>query len=246
MKYGLCLFLCLCCVATGMYAQESDKEIQRSNQEMLRSLSKERAALLKQAEALRDSVERYSSRHFSLRITDAALEKKLKDLNFNGIYERRAEFRKMLERAENPSSPLVVTYGRILTMLESLHQVYDKATNVSYKKLLKEMKPLKEHQAEFKVLSSAIQDYRFVMFELARVFKVIDEMKNMDAKSIARKLKDDGETEYITTQFPYAYETLQMYINHQAGENSVKQGDFEKTMKELIEACPEAFSGLKK
>lgn len=235
------IILLLCCSFSFAQDKKLEKNINKAietNDAILEALKLQLSELKEEYNVLNDSVTRYSKRSFSPEITEDRLEKYLGSLSLKDIYSNKGEVRKMLSCAKETS--LTKTYLLILNMQESLNTIYDKSSNTDYGKLLDNMKPLNIHQDEFNSLSAAIQDYRFVMFELARVFKLVDKMEyEGNAKSIYAKLEESNETEFINDNIPYAVEVLKMYIdNHLTGGSEA----FEKTKRDLYNACPEAFS----
>lgn len=144
-----------------------------------------------------------------------------------------------------PESPLARVYLKIIEMNESLQTVYDKSKNDEYKKFV-ENSPndsllLEKHLAGFKDLASNIQDYRFVVFELARVFKIIDGMNGAKGDIIRSKLKEKEETEYID-KIDYAQKAIDAYINAKGDINNSIAAIRDKIKEEWSKACPEAFS----
>lgn len=241
-KYYYTIILLLCC--SFIFAQ--DKKLEKSinkaieaNEVILEALKFQLSELKEEYNVLNDSVVRYSKRSFSLEITEDRLKKTLGSLSLKDIYSKKEEVREMLSRTKE--TQLTKTYSLILDMQESLNTIYDKQSNAEYEKYLNKMHPpLSRHKDEFNSLSAAIQDYRFVMFELARVFKLVDKMEYEDnAESIYAKLKESNETEFINDNIPYAVEVLKMYIdNHLTGPSET----FGKIKRDLYNACPEAFS----
>lgn len=143
-----------------------------------------------------------------------------------------------------PKSPIAKVYLKIIEMNESLQAVYDKPKNDEYKKIIENSENdsllLEQHLTGFKDLASNIQDYRFVVFELARVFKIIDGMNGAKG-DIRSKLKEKEETEYID-KIDYAQKTIDAYINAKGDINNSIAAIRAKIKEEWSKACPEAFS----
>ena len=97
--------------------------------------------------------------------------------------------------------------------------------------------PTGASKEEYDKLVGKVKDYRFTMFELARVFELYDENykgSGMRANEIMRKLDEDGETEFVK-EIPYTYNVLQEFIN--------RRGRLSPSLKQqLQESCPDAFS----
>lgn len=85
----------------------------------------------------------------------------------------------------------------------------------------------KLHHTGFDALASNVKDYNFVMFELSRVFDIVDK-KNYSYSTLLR----NGETKFIDN-IPYAKKQLQDYIKYSKQRKAIRV--------KLKEACPEAF-----
>ena len=108
---------------------------------------------------------------------------------------------------------------------------------------IENIKVLDTHKDEFKALSVSVKDYRFVMFELGRIFRLIDRMEGVSSiGDVMKRLKDDEELEYIYDNIPYATEMLDKYVINRF---STDYGGFENQKSELYNACPEAFPQFK-
>lgn len=150
--------------------------------------------------------------------SNSTLYKNLKDKSRFGLYE------------------LAKTYIRIIDMYKSLHSGYKQNENAFFleyidadsKNILSDHSP--EFKESFRKVESAIKDYNLVMYELARVFEIVDsENKSYET------LENEGETEYIA-EVPYAEKKLKQYIK--AGNNVDAR---KKIRKELHNSLPDAF-----
>lgn len=120
-------------------------------------------------------------------------------------------------------------YSKVLDMAASLDTIYDAKKNEGYCAGINGMKGklYKLHHTGFDALASNVKDYNFVMFELSRVFDIVDK-KNYSYSTLLR----NGETKFIDN-IPYATRQLQDYIKYSKQRKAIKV--------KLKKACPEAF-----
>lgn len=120
-------------------------------------------------------------------------------------------------------------YSKVLDMAASLDTIYDAKKNEGYCAGINGMKGklYKLHHTGFDALASNVKDYNFVMFELSRVFDIVDK-KNYSYSTLLR----NGETKFIDN-IPYATRQLQDYIKYSKQRKAIRV--------KLKEACPEAF-----
>lgn len=120
-------------------------------------------------------------------------------------------------------------YSKVLNMAASLDTIYDAKKNEGYCAGINGMKGklYKLHHTGFDALASNVKDYNFVMFELSRVFDIVDK-KNYSYPTLHK----NGETKFIDN-IPYAKRQLKNYIKYSEQRKAIKG--------KLTEACPEAF-----
>lgn len=120
-------------------------------------------------------------------------------------------------------------YSKVLDMAASLDTIYDAKKNEVYCAGINGMKGklYKLHHTGFDALASNVKDYNFVMFELSRVFDIVDK-KNYSYPTLHK----NGETKFIDN-IPYAKRQLKNYIKYSEQRKAIKG--------KLTEACPEAF-----
>ena len=129
------------------------------------------------------------------------------------------------------------TYMNLLDIIETLYAKnygYEKSRNDSQKEMLKNMSLFPEHEALKNEILNKIKDYRFIMFELARVIKLSAKKYNtVEPASLYGVLQNSGETKYID-EIDY---TKIILINYCKDTNKRK-----KILDELKNSCPEAFT----
>ena len=120
-------------------------------------------------------------------------------------------------------------YSKVLDMAASLDTIYDAKKNEGYCAGINGMKGklYKLHHTGFDALASNVKDYNFVMFELSRVFDIVDK-KNYSYPTLHKNV----ETKFIDN-IPYAKRQLKNYIKYSEQRKAIKG--------KLTEACPEAF-----
>lgn len=130
----------------------------------------------------------------------------------------------------------VDTYLKVLDMAASLDNIYDGTKNKKYREDITYIKNKKllypKHYRGFDILASNVKDYNFVMFELSRVFDIVDKNEKNRKKCTYANLHDSGETKFIDN-VPYAKRQLKDYINDSKQRKAIRV--------KLKEACPEAF-----
>lgn len=130
----------------------------------------------------------------------------------------------------------VDTYLKVLDMAASLDNIYDGTKNKKYREDITYIKNKKllfpKHHKGFDILASNVKDYNFVMFELSRVFDIVDKNEKNRKKCTYANLHDSGETKFIDN-VPYAKRQLKDYINDSKQRKAIRV--------KLKEACPEAF-----
>lgn len=132
----------------------------------------------------------------------------------------------------------VDAYLKVLDMAASLDTIYDAKQNEGYCEDIANIKKKKllyqNHCKGFDALASKVKDYNFVMFELSRVFDIVDKNEKYQKKCTYKTLLDSGETKFIDN-IPYAKRQLKDYIK------DTPLNPRESIKAKLKEACPEAF-----
>ena len=148
---------------------------------------------------------------------------KLNDLIADSVNVRK--FLKWLPKKSDHAD----AYLKVLDMAASLDTIYDAKKNEGYCAGINGMKGklYKLHHTGFDALASNVKDYNFVMFELSRVFDIVDK-KNYSYSTLHK----NGETKFIDN-IPYAKRQLQDYIDVSEQRKAIRV--------KLKEACPEAF-----
>ena len=148
---------------------------------------------------------------------------KLNDLIADSVNVRK--FLKWLPKKSDHAD----AYLKVLDMAASLDTIYDAKKNEGYCAGINGMKGklYKLHHTGFDALASNVKDYNFVMFELSRVFDIVDK-KNYSYPTLHK----NGETKFIDN-IPYAKKQLQDYIDVSEQRKAIRV--------KLKEACPEAF-----
>lgn len=130
----------------------------------------------------------------------------------------------------------VDAYLKVLDMAASLDNIYDGTKNKKYREDIAYIKNKKllypKHHKGFDILASNVKDYNFVMFELSRVFDIVDKNEKNRKKCTYANLHDSGETKFIDN-IPYAKRQLKDYLNDSKQRKAIRV--------KLKEACPEAF-----
>ena len=153
---------------------------------------------------------------------------KLNDLIADSVNVRK--FLKWLPKKSDHAD----AYLKVLDMAASLDTIYDAKKNEGYCAGINGMKGklYKLHHTGFDALASNVKDYNFVMFELSRVFDIVDKNEKNRKKCTYANLHDSGETKFIDN-IPYAKRQLKDYINDSKQRKAIRV--------KLKEACPEAF-----
>lgn len=134
------------------------------------------------------------------------------------------------------------SYLLIIEMDNSLDKVYDEDTNA---KLLKQaekgLKLIDGHSDDFNMLLSKVKDYRFGMYELGRLFEVIDET-GFQGNSMTLAQREEVPEDVL--KIPFINRTLTNYIKYKkSGKNSRYMS--QKEREALYNALPDAFPMLK-
>lgn len=152
--------------------------------------------------------------------------------SLNDLVEDSANVRNFIKwLATESKSDHVDAYLKVLDMAASLDNIYDATKNKKYREDIAYIENKKllypKHHKGFDALASNVKDYNFVMFELSRVFDIVDK-KNYSYYTLLR----NGETKFIDN-IPYAKKQLQDYINDSKQRKAIRV--------KLKKACSEAF-----
>lgn len=133
------------------------------------------------------------------------------------------------------------SYLLIIEMDNSLDKIYNEETNT---KLLKQaeggLKLIDGHADDFNILLSKVKDYCFGMYELGRLFEIIDETDyNGSAANLAKK----EEVPEDVMKIPFINKTLNNYIKFKKYKDSRYMPQEDR--KALFNALPDAFPMLK-
>ena len=247
-SYIWIVVLLLCC--GDFYGQDkvSKKDMKKAAEVnksvIIDSLKRRHGGLEHQYAQLKERLRKIESRSFNPTLSDGQLEKYLGTMSLEEIYRRREEVRKQLVSTEE-NSKWAFVYEEILNIRQRLERPYNKKENEHDMRTVADIRPLGQHEREFQYLCDAVNDYRFIMFELARVIKIVNGMVENDtgisAEEVEDKLRKGNELETIL-EVPYAQETIETYIKY---KTSLSQPEANKVLGELVgelqEACPEAF-----
>lgn len=233
MKKTISILTIICCWI-GAYAQQTeiDNAI-KYTKSVIDKLEKDSMNLDKDYQIKKESLSKARERLTNFpKGSRKNLNEKLEELDLMVLLENK-DIRKELEQAANGSSNLAKAYVEIFKMQESLGEIYNKQSNDDYKKNLDFIRRylFDGHKDAFEKIASAVSDYRFIVFELARVFKVIDGSKSHSG--LYEKLDEDYELEYIKT-IKFADDDIRKYIEGGPNTRAKLRADW-KT------ACKEAF-----
>ena len=207
-------------------------------QQLLRSIS---ATHEHERDSLKALVDKFSRRKFSVRMDEASVQQYLGTMTLSSLYENREEVMEQIADLENID--IVEDYKAIIEMIGHLEVAYNRDTNDKDKNSLNEITVLEVHKKEFEALSVSIKEYRFVMYELSRVFRIIDKMTNVkDHEAALEALRKNGDLDYIYANMTYAHKVLKEYLDFRFSKIPT---DFDTQKNELYNACPEAFPQFK-
>lgn len=237
----LILLIAVSC-SLGMNAQ-SKKDLEKA----IESLNKQKAELNAQYQALQSSNARIENRKFDTESPDQSLRRRL--AYYKDIKEM-AE-RNIFKRTEYQNLPISKSYISLIKMYNSLSKNggYNQDENEAFKneldiikKHILSMDPKHEKSfiQSFDDLENCIRNYRFAMFELARLFdlaKEKEESEKMERAGLYKSLQEDEETDFVD-KIPYTREVL---INYTKGDDSTRAG----IIKVLKNSCKEAFENFK-
>jgi len=229
------LFAVLICLSCSYIYAQSDKKLKKQ----IDDLTEKKAELEIELNRINTEIAQIENRSFSRETPDQGLRKKL--AWFDDV-KSLANDVNVQQRLRN--SQLGNTYSLITKMYLTLLKDggYKKEDNDFYnnqvnaiKHQLSLMEPAHKESfmQSFEELSSLIKDYRFTMFELIRVFDLVDEREGngMEKAKIYSSLKADEETEFID-KIPYTQFLLRNYINsNPIYRKKIRENDAFKTIK---------------
>ena len=247
-RYIWIVVLLLCCGDFYGQGKVSKKDMERAAEVnkgvIIDSLKRRHVSLESQYGRLREQLRRLESSSFNPTLSDEQLAEYLGAKSLEEIYSRREEVRNLLASAEEDSKWAPV-YEKILDIRQRLEQPYNKKENERDMQTVAGIRPLGPHEREFQYLCNAVNNYRFIMFELARVIKMVNGMVGSDtrisAEEVEDKLREGNELETIL-EVPYAQKAIETYIKY---KTSLSLPDADKMLGDLVGelqgACPEAF-----
>lgn len=235
----LILLVAISC-SLGMNAQ-SKRDLEKA----IKKSTKQKAELVAKYQALKSSNARIENRKFITESPELSLRKRLafykdiKEMADRNIFEKMPEYQKL---------PFAKNYISLIRMYNSLGKNggYRQEENEAFKS---ELDAIKVHVLSmdpkhkdsfiqsFDDLDNCIRNYRFAMFELARIFVLVEEKEKegLETASIYNSLKEDEETDFVD-KIPYTKNQLINYIN---GDNRSQM------LQRLKASCAEAFKNFK-
>lgn len=225
----------------GMNAQ-SKKDLEKA----IASSKKQKAELDAQYQALQSSNARIENRKFVTESPEQSLRNRLAFYKDIKVMAESDIFRK---KPEYQNVSFAKSYISLIRMYNSLKTGgYNQEENEAFKNELDTIKVHilsmdPKHQdsfiQSFDDLENCIRNYRFAMFELARIFVLVKEKENegLETASIYRSLKEDEETDFVD-KIPYTRNQLVNYIN---GDDENRR----QIMQRLKASCAEAFKNFK-
>ena len=236
----LILLIAVSC-SLGMNAQ-SKKDLEKA----IASSKKQKTELEAKYQALKSSNARIENRKFVTESPEMSLRKRLafykdiKDMAERNIFREKPEY-------QNVS--FAKSYISLIRMYNSLGKSggYRQDENEAFKSELDTIKArvmsmIPKHQdtfiQSFDDLDNCIRNYRFAMFELARIFVLVKEKEKegLETASIYNSLKEDEETDFVD-KIPYTQIALQTYCARPDKRSEI--------LSELKASCAEAFENFK-
>lgn len=238
----LILLVAISC-SLGMNAQ-SKRDLEKA----IKKSTKQKTELEAKYQALKSSNARIENRKFITESPELSLRKRLafykdiKEMANRNIFREKPEYQKL---------PFAKNYISLIRMYNSLGKNggYRQEENEAFKSELDairvhvlSMNPKHKDSfiQSFDDLDNCIRNYRFAMFELARLFELAKEKEDsekMERAGIYKSLQEEEETDFVD-RIPYARETL---INYAKGDDSTRA----EIVKVLKSSCKEAFKNFK-
>lgn len=211
-----------------------------------RKKDREKEDLEAKLQTLKSKNAKIEKRKFETESPELSLRKRL--AFYNNI-EELVEINIFRRNPAYKNLPIAKSYISLIKMYGSLKNGgYKQEENEAFKRELDtikihvlSMKP--KHQdsfiKSFNDLDNCIRNYRFAMFELARVFVLVKEKEKERIKTadIYKSLQEDYETDIID-MIPYTRYQLDKYIRG----NNIERGEM---IRDLKESCDEAFKNFK-
>ena len=236
----LILLIAVSC-SLGMNAQ-SKKDLEKA----IASLKNQKAELNAQYQALQSSNAKIVNRKFVTESPEQSLRnrlafyKNIMEMAKNDIFKKKPEY-------QNVS--FAKSYISLIRMYNSLGKSggYRQDENEAFKSELDTIKArvmsmIPKHQdtfiQSFDDLDNCIRNYRFAMFELARIFVLVKEKEKegFETASIYNSLKEDEETDFVD-KIPYTQIALQTYCARPDKRSEI--------LRKLKASCAEAFKNFK-
>ena len=224
----------------GMNADDK-KDLEKA----IKNYNKQIPQLENKYESIKANNARISKRIFVTETPDQSLRRRLafykdiKEMAVRNIFKERTEYQNL---------PISKSYISLIKMYISLSKDggYNQEENEAFKNELDAIKKDilsmdPKHQDSFihsfDDLDNCIRNYRFAMFELARIFVLVKEKENegLETASIYNSLKEDEETDFVD-KIPYTQIALQTYC-----ARPDKRSDI---LRKLKASCAEAFKNF--
>lgn len=200
--------------------------------------------LEKKYESIKANNARISKRNFVTETPEQSLRRRL------AYYKDIKEMEEGNIFTEYQNLPISKSYISLIKMYISLSKKggYNQEENEAFKSELDSIEVhvlsmIPKHEdtfiQSFYDLDNCIRNYRFAMFELARLFdlaKEKEESEKMERAELYKSLQEDEETDFVD-KIPYTREVL---INYTKGDNSTRAG----IIKVLKNSCKEAFKNF--
>lgn len=233
------LLIAISC-SLGMNA-EGKKDLEKA----ITRLKKQKDELDAKYQALQSSNARIVNRKFATESPEQSLRnrlafyKNIKEMAENDIFRKKPEY-------QNVS--FAKSYISLIRMYNSLGKTggYKQEENEAFKNeldaikvhvLSKNIKHQDSFIQSFDDLDNCIRNYRFAMFELARIFVLVKEKEEegLETASIYNSLQDDEETDFVD-KIPYTQNALQIYC--------ARPDKRSKILSKLKASCAEAFENF--
>lgn len=225
----------------GMNA-EGKKDLEKA----IASLKKQKAELNAQYQALQSSNAKIENRKFVTESPEQSLRNRLAFYEDIKVLAESNIFRK---NSEYQNVSFAKSYISLIRMYKSLGKTggYRQDENEAFKSELDAIKKdvlsmNPKHKdtfiQSFDDLDNCIRNYRFAMFELARIFVLVKEKEKegLETARIYNSLQDDEETDFVD-KIPYTQNALQIYCARPDKRSEI--------LRELKASCAEAFENFK-
>lgn len=241
----ICFIASTACLAQSQYENLSLSKLQKLMNEKNDSL-----------EMLNTSITRINQRCFVEETPEDAFKKEV--IVYSSVEEMVRDSGKMKNvKRKYTNLSLCKLYSSLIDIYIStmpapeqqgvLGGCYEEVQNEQYIKQIKVIKQeiskfVPEHNDAFKKsiddLEESINDYRFTMFELARIINLVNEKeKTIEKRAILSQLKADEELEFVD-KIPFTKTQLRRYIKANLQQRTTQ-------IAYLNSMCPEAFKEIK-